>query len=249
MPFQVNCAGVVDEEFFFETKSSRNDYYLIYLQKGKLIMPEGALLPGDYVLFEPGYTYNYHSTGNTSYLFVHFSGTDVEKYTKKHIHETRKITHIGIHQSINERFEALFKEFMIHDNVSDEISVCLLKEIIALIGRHTKKPDTQRTPLKSLQYINKNFSHDIPIETLADMEKIGLTTYRKIFKKHTGMSPVDYIISLRISSACHQLIHSHNSIAAIASNVGYNDPYYFSRIFKKRIGISPQKYRKGTPYF
>ena len=50
--FCVNCAGIVDETQQFHNSCTRCDYYYLYLQSGKLIMPEGDVLPGDFVIFD-----------------------------------------------------------------------------------------------------------------------------------------------------------------------------------------------------
>lgn len=68
--------------------------------------------------------------------------------------------------------------------------------------------------------------------------------FRKIFKSFTGSAPLDYLHHLRIESAKRQLQQYHGivSIKSIALACGFSDPYYFSRIFKKHEGISPQGY-------
>lgn len=57
------------------------------------------------------------------------------------------------------------------------------------------------------------------------------------------MGPIDYLIQLRIEQSCKLLRISNKKIYEIGQDVGYKDPYYFSQIFKKRIGISPKEYR------
>ena len=62
-------------------------------------------------------------------------------------------------------------------------------------------------------------------------------------KKHTGKSPNEYIIELRLQFAKNLLDNTNMSIKQISERVGYSDQYFFSRIFKKYLGISPQSYR------
>jgi len=101
-----------------------------------------------------------------------------------------------------------------------------------------------------------------PVETFLDMllqnisncsfdlaAAISKTSYsdsyfRKLFKSFTGSAPLDYLHHLRIELAKRQLQQYHGivSIKAIALGCGFNDPYYFSRVFKKHEGISPQGY-------
>ncbi len=67
-------------------------------------------------------------------------------------------------------------------------------------------------------------------------------------KQYTGMTPVQYIILIRIAKARTLLESTDYSINEIASIVGYDNPLYFSRIFKKHTGSSPANYRKHLPY-
>ena len=65
----------------------------------------------------------------------------------------------------------------------------------------------------------------------------------KYFKKHTKMSPLEYLTSLKMTNAQSQLLNTSNSIAEISESLSYIDPLYFSRVFKKFTGNSPSKYR------
>ncbi|MFD2668386.1 helix-turn-helix domain-containing protein [Listeria grayi] len=65
-----------------------------------------------------------------------------------------------------------------------------------------------------------------------------------IFKKYTQTSPIEYFIQLKIDQACKFMKLTDMKIYEIAKKVGYEDPYYFSRLFKKYMGLSPKVYRK-----
>lgn len=64
------------------------------------------------------------------------------------------------------------------------------------------------------------------------------------FKRQTGHSPIDYLIQTRIAKARNLLLRSDATLSEIAAEVGYSDVYYFSRIFKKHVGISPIQYQR-----
>ena len=75
------------------------------------------------------------------------------------------------------------------------------------------------------------------------MENMSCTAFRSAFRQHTGVSPNEYIIGQRISAACQLLSQTDKSVSAIAADVGYPDQYYFSRLFRKKMGMPPLKYR------
>ena len=97
--------------------------------------------------------------------------------------------------------------------------------------------------LLAIEHIHRSFQKTIDVDSLAQMENMSCTAFRCAFKKHTGVSPVEYIIRQRISAACRLLAQTDRSVSAIAADVGYHDQYYFSRIFRKKTGLSPLKYR------
>jgi len=97
------------------------------------------------------------------------------------------------------------------------------------------------------QFLKENYTENINLDFLA--EKLGYSTayISKLFTRKIGMSPYQYIIALRISRAKYLLRNCKDlSIKQIAEMVGYNDQYYFSRIFKKFTGESPKKFRENS---
>lgn len=242
VPLQVNCTGVVSPNSAFASRSIRQDYYYIYVLKGKMIMPEETLLPGDAIVLEPGRFYQYYSEGETSYLWVHYTGFEAYSLTMSAFHTLNTKISIGIHKEIVDCFKKMFREFIINDEAAQKITVCLLREIFALTDRYAGA-GKKSMPLEAIEYIHGHYRDDIDIEELAAMEHMSCTTFRIVFKKHTGVSPNEYIIAQRVSEACRLLSQTNKSIRAIAAEIGYSDQYYFSRIFKKKVGTSPLKYR------
>ncbi len=246
LPLLVNCAGIVDEKSPFSLHYVRNDYYFLYLTQGALHTHLGTLRSGDLVIFEPRRVYSYVSEAETSYLWVHFTGNAVLSLLRENGLPTSAITNIGVQQIIKDRFENLFYEFVINDRQSEQMKISLLKEIIILSGRYKNGASFRKAPFRSVAYINKNYASDIPIGHLADLENMSLTKFRTVFREQTGSSPLEYITLKRISAACRMLTQTQSSIGDISAAVGYDDPYYFSRIFKKKMGMSPKKYQKNT---
>ena len=244
VPLMVNCVGEVSGLDSFFNRNVRQDYYYIYVLKGKMVLEEEELLAGDVIVFEPGYHYQYKNEGDTEYLWVHYTGYEACALTRTaHLTSNVKV-HIGEHEEIGECFRKLFREFMIHDEASGLLSVCLLREILYLTGRYAGVQEKSGIPLLSLSYIHRFYSENIEINSLARMEHMSCTSFRSAFKKHTGVSPNEYIITQRISAACQLLVQTDKSISEIAAEVGYGDQYYFSRIFKKKMGVPPLGYRR-----
>lgn len=94
-------------------------------------------------------------------------------------------------------------------------------------------------------YIERNYTKEISIETLAQMTGFSVSHFRKIFTDIYGMSPKAYILSVRMENAKKLLPDLNLSISEIAEMVGYQNIFYFSRAFKNKEKISPNEYRKS----
>jgi AraC-like DNA-binding protein len=92
-------------------------------------------------------------------------------------------------------------------------------------------------------YMERHLNEPVTRETLAALAGMNPEHYSRLFRKYKGTSPVDYITELRMTRAKALIRQSDLSILAVARQVGYADPYYFSRRFKQAVGVSPSSYR------
>ena len=96
---------------------------------------------------------------------------------------------------------------------------------------------------KVLTYINVNYNKQLTLDELSEKVGYSKSRFSHIFLDIVGMSPIKYMNDIRLKNSC-ELLHSTNlTIAEIAQSCGFNDPLYFSRIFKKKYKISPKQYR------
>lgn len=93
-------------------------------------------------------------------------------------------------------------------------------------------------------FINENYMSDITLESVANEMCISSYYFSKLFKKQADINFIDYLTDIRIKNAKNKIRNTNKSIKQISKEVGYNDPNYFSRVFKKQTGYSPSKYKK-----
>ena len=95
-----------------------------------------------------------------------------------------------------------------------------------------------------MDYLQANLTNpDLNVEELAQRADVSDSYLRRVFRKQYGAAPGAYVIRERIRLA-KQYLASGLPVAAVAAKVGYRDPLYFSRLFKKQTGLSPSEYRK-----
>lgn len=243
VPLQINCVGAVSEVLSFSAKSVRQDYYYIYVLKGEMLLEDCRLFPGDVIVYEPGHDYQYVSQGETAYLWAHYTGFEARSLTQSAGLVLNRRHHIGVHREIISCFRQLFREFIINDASAGQLCLYILREILLFTARYAQSGDKSSLPLLAIEYIHRSYREPVHIDALARMEHMSCTAFRSAFKQHTGVSPNEYIIGQRISAACQLLSQTDKSVSAIAADVGYPDQYYFSRIFRKKMGMSPLRYR------
>lgn len=98
---------------------------------------------------------------------------------------------------------------------------------------------------KATMFFNEHYNEDIRIDEYAEAHNMSTSWFIRNFKQYTGSTPMQYILSIRIYNAEALLKNPQYNITEIANIVGYDNPLYFSRIFKKVKGLSPSEYRKN----
>lgn len=120
----------------------------------------------------------------------------------------------------------------------------ILFSILYFIKCKPKTPMIDPAVVLIEKYLKENYQKKI---TLADIEKLtyfSATHCEVIFKKATDRTIVDYLLDIRISEAKKLLIRGNLTLSEIAERTGFSDNNYFSRVFKKRTGYSPNEYKK-----
>lgn len=97
---------------------------------------------------------------------------------------------------------------------------------------------------QAVQYIARNYSRPIDVSLLARSIGVSRSNLFRAFMKHLHMPPNQYLTTFRIDLACEHLRAGGMSVAQVASSVGYDDPMYFSRVFKRTKGVSPREFLK-----
>ena len=97
----------------------------------------------------------------------------------------------------------------------------------------------------TLGYLRANIDRPLALAEMAAHAELSESHFSRIFKEQTGHAPLDYFILLKMQHASTLLAVTSMPVREVATAVGYADPYYFSRLFKKVIGASPRAYREA----
>lgn len=130
-------------------------------------------------------------------------------------------------------------------NLLSKIWLILARNLIPdLISNYKDNPHGNERLKTMLEYIHKNYSDNISLEDIASSIHISKSECCRSFKKYLKNSPFQYLMQYRIIEASKLLQNTNKAITEIMNSVGFNDPSYFTRTFKRFTGYTPSQYRK-----
>ena len=97
---------------------------------------------------------------------------------------------------------------------------------------------------EAVEYFRANYNKPVSIEEYASSHNISVSWFIQNFKQYTNTTPAQYVQFLRTTNAKSLLETTSYNISEISNLVGYENPLYFSRFFKKQFGVSPSQFRK-----
>src|SRR5215471_13425096 len=103
--------------------------------------------------------------------------------------------------------------------------------------------DNSRRIERTVHFMNLNLDKPLQASELAAIANVSLSHFFALFKQSMGCSPMDYFTRLRIHRACQLLDSTSARVKEIAAALGYDDPFYFSRVFKSLSAVAPLHYR------
>lgn len=133
-----------------------------------------------------------------------------------------------------------------HDHTTLQVLFMKLwKAISSSISLTEKQPNHRTLLLGIAEHMKQHFAENYQIEEMARYSGMTPTVFYQQFKEVTSLTPLQYINRKRMEKACELLAEGRLTIPEVASEVGYRDVYYFSRMFKKGMGVPPHRFMKS----
>jgi AraC family transcriptional regulator of arabinose operon len=147
--------------------------------------------------------------------------------------------------ALDQVFAALERGFDIRHLVASAAALRHSLSRVAQLGTDHRDPRSasERVAL-SIETLRRDWQRSHGLAELASVAKVSVAHYSALFRRQTGFSPIDYIIRLRVKHACRLLDTTTLPIGTVGYRTGYEDPYYFTRCFRRVMGVSPRAYRK-----
>jgi AraC-like DNA-binding protein len=218
--------------------------------------PLKSLSAGQVVIFPLNTPHEYFASDDQpwSIYWVHFKGNSF--YTIYEMIAENMPVDIG--DVIGDRFKELFhqcfcilqlpyyeEEFLyLCQQIGSMLALLPCAVRRSLVQLALNKGESQQIQ-KAVSYMQVHLHEEVTLAELADAAHFSPSHLYRLFKSSTGYAPIDFFLRIKIHAAAQDIYFSILPIKDIAMSYGIEDPYYFSRLFKKIIGISPKNYRNS----
>lgn len=209
--------------------------------------------PGNFFLVPAGLAHAYAADEAHPWTiyWIHFKGGRADLICNSIINRFR--SHVGV-VMYSERRAALFEEIYssLERGYSSEhilyANMCLSHFLASFyFDKKFGYSNAERSPdpsSRAIDYMQDNIGRNLKLKNIAEQVNLSVSHFAGTFQKTTGFSPIEYFNHLKIQKACQFLQFTDDPIKEISSGLGIDDSYYFSRLFKKLMGLSPAGYRK-----
>lgn len=271
-PINAICYGRVSQDKKpWHDGRSLNAHMFVYLEKGFLKMQVGNtkydMEKGDILLIPKNTVYRPLEVKEISYYFLHFfAETSTEKEAPLHMrfnhrlpdgefeffywggHSNVKINDLS-HTADNDSVRNIFNKIAslnIKTNEQKLLLDCYVRELILTVSeKNLSEAQMSYNMAKIIKYIDGNFAENITLSSLSQKFGFSQSYIARLFKTELNLTSVKYVNHTRIINACKLLLCSNKTIGEISEEVGFKDQYYFTRIFKTFLKMSPTQYRKS----
>ena len=260
VPLKINSCGIYRlvsrPSMFTLRESGRRDYQILYVAAGQghfivdgkdIVVPAGGMF-----LYRPGepQQYIYYKDDAPEIYWIHFTGNEAETLMSEIGFQNDGILLPGISSEITELFLRIIRELQVTRPCYEELLNLVFRQLLVLVKRRMAEgPRDRRRAQKEIEqavhYFHENFSRSIEIEDYALSQHMSMCWFIRSFKQYMGVPPLKYLTSIRIARARELLEGTDIPVSEVGELVGYDNPLYFSKIFKKNTGLSPREYRRS----
>lgn len=249
-----------NSEYMFSPSGGRvlSEYQLLYITEGggSLVTAHSGrhdIKAGTMFLLFPGEWHSYAPDPNSGWheYWIGFSGSNIDSRVEKNFFSKENpVYEIGYNESIVELYRQAIEVAKRQEAYFQQLLAGIVNHILGLMFMTERKirlePDEAGHQLveRAKMLMQESLERDMTMPQLAGELGTSYATFRHGFKKHTGMSPSQYFIGMKIHRAKEILRSSDISIKELSIRLRFENPEYFATLFKKKTGVSPSEFRK-----
>jgi AraC-like DNA-binding protein len=230
-----------------------SEYQLVYITKGRGVFETNnrkyVVVPGSVIIVFPGVSHFYkpdYEVGWTEY-WVGFKGPYADTLCRHGFLSAKKpFFEVGLQNSLlsiyTQIFELVQNQQPLYQARASSHVLTLIAEILAFERKNVQYTHSEQLVKKAKFLMEENIYNEINLNAIGDMLGVSTSHLNTVFKSYTAMPPYQYFISIKIRKAKELLESGDLPIKEVAFRLGFDDQYYFSRLFKKKVGLPPSRW-------
>ena len=229
---------------------------LVYLTAGRgefsdRDRPRQRVQAGDVLLLFPHVWHNYGPDPETGWteFWVLYEGLLADRWLRQRwLDPEQPVLHPGVHAELLQLFDELFASARAQPPYANQIQAGLTMQLVATVLSRVQRTGTPandpkaKAVARAQEAIEERWNQPVDMAKLARSLGLSYRHFRRLFLQHTGVPPNQYLLNLRINRA-KRLLEETLTIEEVAERTGFADPFYFSRLFRQKTGITPAKWR------
>jgi len=231
------------------------EFQMIYISSGEGVFNSGGVTyqvkPGSLMLILPGIKHSYKPLFETGWheYWVGFKGAYFSGLIEEGRFSPEQVFfEVGMLDSILSIFNLIFDEIRTQRPLYQMKACAAILSLIAEVLTRERRKDQpnyyQQTVEKAKYLMESNIFGAINLSAISDQLGISTSRLNEIFKTYTSMTPYQYYIHIKIHRAEGLLEQKDIPVKEAAYKMGFDDQYYFSRLFKNKTGVSPSDWKK-----
>lgn len=244
-----------DHYFTWEKGRVLSEYQIIYITRGRgTYKSEGkkavSIQEGTIILLFPNIKHRYRPDPETGWdeYWVGFNGTYAQHLVeKKFFSYQQPVLVIGQDENLLRLYQQVFERVKEEDIGFQQSIAAITVQMLASVYTATQHKGLEKKAEKLIKKVKcrllENIHSEVDVKQLADSMDVSYSWLRKTFKSFTGLSPHQYHLQLRMQKSRDLLLSTTKSIKEVAYLTGFKSQYYFSRIFRQKMGCTPSVFR------
>lgn len=251
MGFYPNAAGHAMQ------RAQHDDNLVLLCTEGRGLLRTGGdqvpITAGDAVLLprHQGHYYRASKQQPWTIYWVHFTGKLAPDLMRYLATRGQHVIHPGVQPDLVTGFQQLLQvERTGYDLGSYIAAANQLRQLLVRIANYRDQQARHKRgefDISAIQrHMREQVSRPLTLQQLAAIAGVSKSHFAQRYRQLTGYAPIRHFTHMKIEAACRLLDSSQQSVKQVAAALGYDDPLYFSRVFRRVVGVSPREYRSSV---
>lgn len=241
--------------FTWEQGRILSEYQLVYITRGEGVFESKTtgqieISAGEVFILFPSEWHRYRPQEQTGWdeNWIGFDGEYARQIMERFFTRSKPLFKVGYDEELVKLVRSIPEAIQTASSGFQQVLAARVAEVLARVRasdlqQTTRGSGADRKISQARCFLLEHSNEEIDFKQLAITIGMSYTRFRAVFKTHTGFSPLQYQLNIRINKAKAILSETYLTVGEIADQLGFSSVYYFSRLFRNKTGLSPTAYR------